>query len=196
MKAYLDCLPCLLNQSLKVAREVTKNEAKQKRVLDGIATMIPKLSLDLKPPEIAQFGYRLITKITGDSDPFRRIKDETNQAVLAVYPRLKEMVLDSEDGLFTACRLAIAGNSIDLGPKFEYGSVTDIVEAAGRPMPLAINGYERFYSNLGNCKHLLYLGDNAGEIVFDRLFIEEIQRFKNIEICFVVRGSPVINDAT
>jgi uncharacterized protein with ATP-grasp and redox domains len=196
LKAYLDCLPCLLNQSLRVAREVTRDEAMQKKVMDRVAQMIPELPLGLKPPEMTRLGYRIINEITGNNDPFRRIKDEANQAVLAACPRLKKLVPDTADELFTACRLAMAGNSIDLGPKFECGSVTDIIEAAGRPMPLAINDFDWFSSNIRNAQHLLYLGDNAGEIVFDRLFIEEIQRVKNIEICFVVRGSPVINDVT
>jgi len=165
-------------------------------VIDAVAGMIPELSLDLKPPEVAQQAYRIISRITGDKDPFRQSKVESNRAVLAVYPRLQKMVQDSADRLFIACKLAITGNSIDLGPKFEYGSIESIIDVAVCPLPLAVNDYGQFWSSLGTCQRVLYLGDNAGEIVFDRLFIEEIIRIKKLDICFVVRDSPVINDVT
>jgi len=161
-----------------------------------VAGMIPELPLDLKPPEVAQQAYRIIGKITGKNDPFHQSKVEANRAVLAIYPRLQKLVQDSADRLFIACNLAIAGNSIDLGPKFEYGSIESIIEAAACTLPLAINEYDQFWSSLSNCQRILYLGDNAGEIVFDRLFIEEINRVGKLDICFVVRDSPVINDVT
>ena len=196
MKTYLDCLPCLLNQALRAARAATDDETVQRRVVNAVAGMIPELPLDLKPPEIAQQAYRIIGEITGNSDPFHQSKIEDNRAVLAIYPRLQKLVQDSADRLFIACKLAIAGNSIDLGPKFEYGSIESIIEAAACPLPLAINEYDQFWSSLNTCQRILYLGDNAGEIVFDRLFIEEINRVRKLDICFVVRDSPVINDVT
>ena len=196
MKTYLDCLPCLLNQALRAARAATDDEIVQRRVVNAVAGMIPELPLDLKPPEIAQQAYRRIGEITGKNDPFHQSKVEANRAVLAIYPRLQKLVQDSTDRLFTACKLAIAGNSIDLGPKFDYGSIESIIDAAACPLPLAINEYDQFLSSLSNCQRILYLGDNAGEIVFDRLFIEEINRIRKLDICFVVRDSPVINDVT
>ena len=196
MKTYLDCLPCLLNQALRAARAATDDEAVQRQVVNAVAGMIPELPLGLKPSEITQRAYRLIGEITGKNDPFHQSKAEANHAVLAIYPRLQKLVQQSADRLFIACKLAIAGNSIDLGPKFEYGSIESIIDAAACPLPLVVNEYDQFWSSLSNCQQILYLGDNAGEIVFDRLLIEEINRVKKVNICFVVRDSPVINDVT
>ena len=197
MKTYLDCLPCLMNQALKAARAATDDEVIQRQVVNAVASLIPQLPLDLKPPEIGQRGYRLIRQITGNDDPFHHSKVEANRAVLSIYPRLQQLVQQSADRLFTACMLAIAGNSIDLGPKFEYGSIDNVINSTiGSPLPLAVNNYDQFWSSLNNSRVLLYLGDNAGEIVFDRLLIEEINRVKEMETYFVVRGEPVINDAT
>ena len=159
--------------------------------------MIPDLSLGLRPPEIAQLGYRLISRITGDNDPFRKAKAEANRAALAIYPQLRKLVEQSSDRLFTACRLAIFANTIDLGPDFEHDGIERIMDKAITCLPpLAVNNYDRFRSALVDCRNLLYLGDNAGEILFDRLLIEEIYRVKEMKTCFVVRGKPVINDAT
>ena len=197
MKTYLECLPCLMNQALKAARAATDDEVIQRQVVNAVASLIPQLPLDLKPPEIGQRGYRLIRQITGNNDPFHHSKVEANRAVLSIYPRLQQLVQQSADRLFTACMLAIAGNSIDLGPKFEYGSIDNVINSTiGSPLPLAVNNYDQFWSSLNNSRVLLYLGDNAGEIVFDRLLIEEIHRVKELETYFVVRGEPVINDAT
>jgi len=195
LRTYLDCLPCLLNQALKAARAATDAEKLHRQVLNSVAEMIPRLSLGMKPPEIAQKCYKLVYKIAGNSDPFRKAKDEANHAALGLYPRLVELVAASEDPLLTACKLAIAGNSIDLGPSLNYGSVANIMETA-LESPLAINHYEQLITSINESQNLLYLGDNAGEIVFDRVLIEELHRVKHLEINFVVRDRPIINDAT
>jgi uncharacterized protein with ATP-grasp and redox domains len=107
MKTYLDCLPCLMNQALRAARAATDDEKVQRQVVDGVAGLIPELSLGLKPPEIAQRGYRLISHITGNSDPFYRAKVEANRTALALWPKLRQVVEQSADRLFNACKLAI-----------------------------------------------------------------------------------------
>lgn len=195
MKTYVDCLPCLLSQALRAARAATNDEAVHRQVVNAVARMIPELSLGLRPPEIAQQGYRLIYEVIGDSDPFRKAKAEANQAGLALYPHLKKLIADSEDRLLTACKLAIAGNSIDLGPDFDMGDIGDVINGS-LSSPLAINDYEKFRSSINNSRHILYLGDNAGEIVFDRVLIEELHQIRELDIYFVVRERPIINDAT
>ncbi|HEX73590.1 MAG TPA: DUF89 family protein [Dehalococcoidia bacterium] len=195
MRVYLDCLPCLLRQALEAARAATEDENIHRRVINSVAAMIPQLSSDLRPPEIAQQGYQLIYQITGNSDPFRQVKVESNREALALYPRLKEVVSNSEAPLLTACKLAIIGNSIDLAPNFDYGGINNIVGTA-LASPLVINDYQQFVHNINNSRHILYLGDNAGEIVFDRVLIEELRQIKELEIDFVVRERPIINDAT
>jgi len=195
LKTYLDCLPCLLSQALRAARAATDDENVHRMVINSVASMIPELSLGLRPPEIAQRGYQLIYQITGSSDPFHQAKIEANRAALAIYPRLKEMIANSEDPLLTACKLAIAGNSIDLAPDFAQVNTDNIIEIA-LASPLGINDYQQFRSSINDSHHILYLGDNAGEIVFDRLVIEELHQVKKLEIDFVVREKPIINDAT
>jgi uncharacterized protein with ATP-grasp and redox domains len=197
MRTYLDCLPCLMSQALRAARAVTDDEEVQRHALNAVASLIPEIPLDSKPPEIIQHGYRLINEIIGNNDPFLQAKVEANLAVLTLWPELKQSVEQSADGLFTACRLAILANSIDLGPNCEHIDIREIIdEAKTCSLPLAVNNYDRLYRNLNNSKSLLYLGDNAGEIVFDRLLIEEIHRVRNLETYFVVREKPVINDVT
>ena len=149
MKTYLDCLPCLLSQALRAARAATDDENVHRMVINSVASMIPELSLGLRPPEIAQRGYQLIYQITGSSDPFHQAKIEANRAALAIYPRLKEMIANSEDPLLTACKLAIAGNSIDLAPDFAQVNTDNIIEIA-LASPLGINDYQQFRSSIND----------------------------------------------
>jgi uncharacterized protein with ATP-grasp and redox domains len=197
MKTYLDCLPCLMDQALRAARVATDNEEIQRQVFNAVASLIPELSLGLKPPEIAQRGYRLISRITGNNDPFCQVKIDANHTALSLWPKLKQLIEQSADRLFTACRLSILANSIDFAPNFYHGGIESIIdEATTCSLPLMVNDYDQFWSCLNDSRTLLYLGDNAGEIVFDRLLIEEIHRIKELETFFVVREKPIINDVT
>ena len=145
MRTYLDCLPCLMSQALKAARVATDDEEVQRQVVNAVAGLIPELSLGLKTPEIAQRGYQLIGEITGNNDPFHQAKVEANHTALELWPRLKQLVEQSADGLFTACRLAILANSIDFGPNFEHGGIEVIIdEATTCSLPLAVNNYDQF----------------------------------------------------
>ncbi len=155
MKSYIDCLPCLLNQALRAARAATDDELIHRQVVNAVADMIPSFPLDLKPPEITQQAYRVINSITGENDPFRKAKINANDAVLAIYPRLQKMVAESTDRLLTACKLAIAGNSIDMGPKFDYGGIDNLIDSISNSVSLAIDDYKTFTKSLDNCRNLL-----------------------------------------
>jgi hypothetical protein len=195
MKAQLDCLVCLLRQALEASRAAIDDELLQQQVVYSVAQLIPRLPLEMSPPEMSQWVYRLISQITGNSDPYCKAKMDSNKLALSLYPQLKEIVFNSEEPLLTATKLSIAGNSIDLAPQTDYGDLDSLINSA-IISPLAIDHYNEFRQSLLNSSTILYLGDNAGEIVFDRLLIEELLKIKPFRIYFVVRDKPVINDAT
>jgi damage-control phosphatase, subfamily I len=194
LRTCLDCLPCVMSQLLRASRAAGADEEQQRQVLDEMAAAIPGLSLTMRPPEIAQLGHRIVRRITGNPDPYRAARNEANRAVLSYYPSLKESIADAADPLLAACKLAIAGNAIDLGPRATIPEISSVI-AGALTAPLAVDDYAEFKQAVSRAENILYLGDNAGEIVFDRLLIEEIRRHGNPEISFVVRGAPVINDA-
>lgn len=195
MKIYLDCIPCFLRQALEAARMGTGDEDTQRQVLNSVARLIPQFPLQATPPQIAQQVYATVAQITGNKDPCYEAKQQANQLALSLYPHFKQAVTDSNEPLLAASKLAIAGNVIDLAPQSYYGDVKSIAELA-MASPLGIDDYEEFKRNISSSSQILYLGDNAGEIVFDRILIEEMRRIKDLEIYFVVRERPIINDAT
>ena len=195
MKTYLDCIPCFLRQALGAAKMATVDEAVQRQVLDSVAGMIPYFPLDTTPPEIARKVYQVVYDITGNRDPYFEAKKQSNRLALSLYPKLKEIVANSDDPLLAACKLAIAGNAIDFGPQADYGDLDSIIKTS-LASSLSIDCYKEFKKSIEKASQILYLGDNAGEMVFDRIFIEQLSRIRKMNITFVVREKPVINDAT
>ncbi len=195
MQTYLDCLPCFLSQALKVARMTTEDERVHREIMDRVMGQLSKLPFELSPPEIAQNVYSIIKKITRNDDPYREAKKEQNELAVKLYPEFKKRIAESVDPLFFALKLAIAGNIIDLGIR------KDIADIKGEILstfdaPLKVNHYAEFRQDIENSAMILYLGDNAGEIVFDKILIEEIRKIKESKVYFVVRGFPIINDVT
>jgi len=143
---------------------------------------------------MAQKIHQLIRKLTGVQDPYRRIKDRFNRLALQMYPELKNHVATSADPLETAVRLAIAGNIIDFGVNSDLEeSHIEIIIAESLTAPLDMGVLEDFKQAAAQAENILYLGDNAGEIVFDRLLIELLGCKR---ITLVVKAGPIINDAT
>lgn len=185
-----------MDQALRAARAATDDENIQRQVLDSVAGILPGLPLDVTPPEIARQVYKIVADLTGNEDPYYEAKQQANRLALSLYPELKEVIATSAAPLLTACKLAIAGNSIDMGPRTAYGDLESIIQKA-LASPLAIDDYAAFQENIAGASRILYLGDNAGEIVFDRMLIEELHQYKEgLEITFVVRERPIINDVT
>lgn len=195
MKTYLDCFPCMVRHALEAARMVTTDEILQREVLNKVLQELPQFPLDATPPEIALRIHRIIKATVGNKDPYKEVKRKYNEIALGLYPDLKKKVSEADNPLLTACKLAIAGNIIDFGA---LGEDFDLIQTIEQVLnsDLAINRFDQLQRSIFDASELLYLGDNAGEIVFDRVLIEEILKHKSLSIKFVVKGEPILNDAT
>ena len=192
MKIYLDCIPCFVRQALEASKMATKDRVKQEKVLKAVLSELRKTSIKNKiPPQIARKVHRIVKKVTKNNDPYKKVKDRYNRKALKMFPSLKQKVAESKDRLLTATKLAIAGNIIDFGPSSKFNLEKTIEEVLVQDF--AINHFNRFREVLQKSERVVYLGDNTGEIVFDRILLEEL---KDKEITFVVKGGPIINDAT
>jgi damage-control phosphatase, subfamily I len=190
MKTYLDCIPCFFKQALFAARAATKDEKKAKEVLDRVAQLIPTIPLSNSPPETARLIYSAVREVTGVADPFKAYKERSIQKALSLYGELKSMVKNSEDPLQAALRVAIAGNVIDLGANPDFDLEKEMKGVMHEA--LSLDNYESFRESLEKARTVLYLGDNAGESVLDRILIEALGK----NTIYAVRGVPIINDAT
>ena len=192
MKARLECIPCLLKQSLNATRVVTDDQAVQEKVLKSVMVELLDAPLDSSPPLIARTIYSIVDAITGRDDPYKSLKMEYNRIAMGMYPDLKDIVDKSDDRLFTAVKLAIAGNIIDFGADIQFDVEETIRDVLTKKF--AINDYPLFVESLEDSENILYLADNAGEVGFDRILIEEIIDYA--DVVYAVKNKPIINDAT
>jgi len=152
-------------------------------------------SWDITSPEVLESVMNLMTRATGSQDPFCDVKAHQNRRIMEVVPFLRKILDEAQDRLYTAVKLAILGNTIDLmmgdRPTDIENSITDRLKS-----PIPETPYLNFRKRLNECDTLVYLGDNAGEIVFDRLLMETIKKERDMDIVFIVRSVPTLNDAT
>jgi len=190
MRIFLDCIPCFVRQALDSARLATDDEQIHEQVLQLAA----EVDMSQSPPAIGQQMHRLIRKLIGNTDPYRELKQRFNRLALRLCAELEERVRTSEDPLETTVRLAIAGNIIDLGVKTSIAE-SDIERIIRDCLTADFDSQqiEEFRNAVSRAERILYLADNAGEIVFDRLLIEQLPCEK---VTVAVKGKPVINDAT
>jgi uncharacterized protein with ATP-grasp and redox domains len=191
VQTYLDCFPCMVRQTLEAARMAGADEAHQRRIMNQALNLLSQHSVGTvsTPPEIAYQIHRLVRGQTGAEDPYLDSKQASTERALALYPRLKELVRQADDPLDAALRISIAGNIIDLGyaPSYDLRATLDRVLT----QPFALDRRAALRAMMSDGAEILFLADNAGETVFDRVLIETLA----VPVSYAVKGGPVLNDA-
>ena len=193
MKTSLDCLPCLLRQATEAIRLGAKDDNVDVMVVRELLLASTTLDFDQPPPQLSGALQAQLREITGCADPYREAKQRFNRLALELLPPLAAAVASSADPFGAAVRLAIAGNIIDLGAKSgltEEEARSAAASALAQPL---VGPLEALRRAARKARRILYLCDNAGEIVFDRVLIEQLPRGT---VTVAVRGQAVINDAT
>ena len=193
MFTSIECVPCLIRQAIEASRLISSDEIFQEKVMREILKIISLSDFSGSPPLIARDMHRKIREISGIDDPYADIKKVFNNFILTMKGRFAEMVNDDDNPLLAVLKLAIAGNVIDSGAKSGL-TEEEISESINSSLTEKLEGdIDFFLKRIAESKRILYIADNAGEIIFDRLFIEKIGADR---VTLSVRGFPVINDAT
>jgi len=194
MHIFLDCIPCFVRQALDAARLATDDKKIHEQVLREVLVLAKVLDMSQSPPVMGQKIHRLIRELVGTEDPYRDVKRRFNNTALKLYPKMRTHIIESKNTLETAIRLAIAGNIIDFGVNGELQE-SDLEKAINECLADGFSDMQLgpFEQALNDAEEILYIADNAGEIIFDRLLIEQLPVGK---VTVVVKGAPVINDAT
>lgn len=192
-----DCIPCILRMSVSAMHTMSIDDAAIDRLLTDILT-IPALRghhWHVTSPEVIEEVWKKIIVKIGDPDPLQKEKDSNNALLLDLYTDLDKMVNQAQDAMLTAVQLAIIGNSIDVMLADGTKAVKQMIDR-GLETPVDSDAFAAFIEKLEKSRNVLFFGDNAGEIVLDRLLIETMTRRFGVDTHYVVRGMPTLNDAT
>ena len=190
MRMDIDCLPCVLNQTIRTVNKAIKNKKDKEIALREVLFSLYEADWNKSPMVIAYNAFKIVKEMAEIEDPYYEDKRLQNKKALELYPKLKNIVSKLTSPLFTATKLAIAGNIIDLGPGHAFDIEQTVKDTINKD--LAINHFNIFKNLIKDAQDILYIADNAGEIVFDKVLIEEL---KGKRITLVVRAHPVANDA-
>ncbi|MFP4563139.1 MAG: damage-control phosphatase ARMT1 family protein [Spirochaetia bacterium] len=211
MKTNIDCIPCFFRQAIESSRLCGLSEEQQRVVVNSVAEVLPEFSLTETPIIMSKEIHLRLKDLIGVEDPYYTVKRMSNRKALELYPSLIRRVAEADEPILSAVKLSIAGNLIDYGARQGLDLDTDLAailrkeeDALAHENPRLfqfaswkneLDELEKLSRKSAGRARLLVLGDNAGEIVFDRILLETIHRiYPGIEIIYAVRGKPIIND--
>jgi uncharacterized protein with ATP-grasp and redox domains len=194
MDIQFNCYECIHKQTLTLANKIGQDANSKAAAYVDLANIVNLcISNKVTPPEVAALCYDYFESKTKIKDLFRDIKDKSTALALELYPLLEELVKTSKDEFTSRVLLAIAGNVIDFGatPDFKLSNAKEEILKVFT-QPYNQQNIDLLHQKLDNAKNVLYILDNCGEAVIDRLLIEQYAQ----KISIVVRGRPIMNDIT
>ena len=193
MKVYYECAPCFLRQAKEALDLATDNQSLKMEIMEELVGVVYNdFHKEAVSNVVGTKIHRIIKDRTGNEDPYLLEKRKGNEIALKFLPKIKE-ILNNEEGLETYIKAAITGNLIDFGA---LGVNFDVERAIDQNMKkeIALNQIPELENELKSAKNVLYLADNSGEIVFDKLLIEKLKDY-DVEVTVALKEKPILNDA-
>lgn len=193
MKVYYECAPCFLRQAKEALDLATNDESLKMKVMEELVEVVyTSFMKDAVSNVIGTKIHRIIKNKTENEDPYILEKKKGNEIALKYLPKIKE-IIKKDDQLETYVKAAIIGNIIDFGA---LGVDFDIEKGIIQNMEkdIALNHVPELEKELKSAKDVLYLADNNGEIVFDKLLIEKLNEY-NVDVTVALKEKPILNDA-
>ncbi len=186
-------MPCFIEHALHVSRMLTSDEDAQLKILREVMRRAADLDMATTPPEMAREIHKIIREVTGVKDPYLDVKDKSTDFALELLPSLRKDIADAADPFEMLIRVVIAGNIIDYGADIHF-KLEDAYEKIRQAFqaPLDLDSVKKLKRCLDSASNILYISDNCGEAVFDRLLIEPYAS----KLTLAVRGAPILNDLT
>jgi uncharacterized protein with ATP-grasp and redox domains len=182
-----ECLICCQRIALEAAKQVTNDDATLKAVVLKTMEVLKGIPHDVDSFLVGLKVNGIIEEVTGNNDPYWDFKKRSNQMGEKLSPMVSEMVERNPDPLWAASKAAVIGNLMDA----VTNTSLDLTDMALFEKPFAVSHFNEFRSVLQKARKMVYLGDNAGEVFFDRILIQKM----NIPTDYFVKGFPFMNDA-
>jgi hypothetical protein len=196
--SHVDCIPCIINRADQLANKYLETKVEKYVYLNKVLAIIQAADFNRTSPVLTMRVLNALEVIDQVNKDYESIKKTFNEKILGLKPTFEEILDKSSNSLKRALQFSIAGNIIDLGAfeSIDFKLVDDVIEKTQKE-PLDDKVFNRFLEDLKKANRLLYIGDNSGEIVFDHLLINELNKeFPDLDIIFAVRGGTILNDIT
>ncbi len=198
MRLDTNCIPCNINQAIRISDMLKLDASTREAMMRELLTSLATVDYAKCNPEVMASTWDIIVRHTGNPDPYKEIKIRYNQELAALLPELTFMVEQSADPFETALKIAIAGNLVDFAAQHPFSLEQlkmQMIEI--EQTPFGADHSAQLRARLAAAHTLLYLGDNCGEIVMDKLFIQVLKRMNpDIKAQFGVRGKAIVDDVT
>ncbi|HRW35539.1 MAG TPA: ARMT1-like domain-containing protein [Thermotogota bacterium] len=198
MYIFPDCIPCHFNQLSRIIKSLNITDEESFVLYKKVAEAFSKMENNITPVEMADILYTVVEEQWGVTDVFCEEKRQANQMAMKIVRDIEKESSGGNWPLKTYAKLAALGNQIDLGAhevnleRFEQ----ELLDKA-KALTFALDAFESFEHKLKNAKTVLFILDNAGEVVFDRLFMKKIKEtHPNVDLYAAVRGRTILNDVT
>jgi len=195
MKIHTDCLACIETQAHRVCDILHVNPSQREDIISLAHQHIQRFDFNLTPPHNATPLYEAMASYLSVDDLYADIKRESSLMAEKFIPLCEEAIRSSSNPLLSATKTAVAGNVIDLASVMRY----DLKEELDKVYhtPFAVDDFDELAQSLSHAKRVVYLADNAGEEIFDKVYIQTLKAlFPHVEVSYFVRGKPIINDLT
>ncbi len=198
MEVTFDCMECIIKSAGRNFDKYSKDEKLKAEFMKKVYYLIGSVDKTRSSPYITKYVNDMLKDYFSFVDEFEHEKEVFNKLGLSIEKEIIMKIEKDADSLLSGLKYAMVGNFIDFGALDDVNpeKFLELVEEAGH-QELDMKEYSVFKKDLESANSLVYLLDNAGEIVFDKIFIEIIKKiYPNLNITCIVRGNPVLNDVT
>jgi len=193
MKISYECGPCFLRQAREAMDLSTNDEKLKMEIMEEIFKFLSNnFKENTNSNSTGSAMHKQMREKTGCKDPYYKEKIQGNEIALKYLPEVKK-ILKKDNSLENYVKIAIIGNILDFGAFTLDDDIESIIKESLKK-DLTIKHIEEFENSLKTQDKVLYLVDNTGEIVFDKLLLAKIKEY-NLDITIAVKSQPVLNDA-
>lgn len=193
-----ECFECDINQMKKISKHMGLDIERENKILEIAENYLQNCDMSKTNPEIMCEIWKQISKVIQTDNPYKEVKSYYNQLLLTMEKDIESLISIADNPNRVALKIAIIGNLIDFAAKHKFNekSLREMINNSYDTV-LEIDDSEKMFEEVKNSKTLLYLGDNCGEIVIDKVFIKRLKQLNpKLNVYYGVRGKPIVNDVT
>jgi uncharacterized protein with ATP-grasp and redox domains len=183
--------------ALETGRALTQDVKQLRSLVGKVLALTPMKGgrWDLTAPDLVEEVWSVLCEFAGNNDPLKDIKADQNRKALELAPYVRKAIEQSDKPFLEAVKFAITGNQLDVMLDTKTGLKKEAAPDAAISNE-SINNANDLKKRLQETQKVIYFTDNSGEVIFDRILMEQIKAISSAELILVARSLPILNDVT